>query len=111
MADCVQTSLVNCDKQFSNEKAYCLTRQTQNGKGAFIIEKKCVTKLEFYKNFPEEKHLTDSTTINDSELLESRCASTYDGYVNFCICDLNECNIKSLPEQAAEIALTRLAFF
>lgn len=103
MADCVKTSFVNCAEQFPNEKTYCLTRQTQNGKGAFIVEKKCVTINEFYKNFPEEEHLTLS--IKDSTL-KSKCASTYDGYVNFCICDENECNIKSLPKQAAEMSST-----
>lgn len=114
IADCIKPNFINCAQQYPNEKAYCLTRQTQNGKGVYIVEKKCVTKREFYKNFPEEEQLittsTDSANFRDATFadiyqLKSRCASTYDGYVNFCICDTDECNVKSLPLQAAEMSL------
>ncbi|KAI1707121.1 hypothetical protein Ddc_15004 [Ditylenchus destructor] len=97
MADCRQQSVSKCPRADSNQKFYCLTRQTHNGKGSFIVEKKCVDKSQFHRDFPEEEKYTGTGDV------QSRCASTYDGYVNFCICDSNQCNLESVPKQAEKM--------
>ncbi|KAL3107141.1 hypothetical protein niasHT_019537 [Heterodera trifolii] len=94
VSDCRNAHSQNCGHKIRDEKAYCLTRQTQNGKDAFIVEKSCVTTRQFYQQFPEEleKHSADEVPIG--------CDATYDGFVNYCLCDGQMCNRNSLSEQA-----------
>jgi hypothetical protein len=66
--------------------------------GSFIVEKKCVDKREFHQNFPEEEKYSGKGDI------QPRCASTYDGFVNFCICASSICNQEALPQQAEKIS-------
>uniref|UniRef100_A0A914HZH3 Uncharacterized protein n=1 Tax=Globodera rostochiensis TaxID=31243 RepID=A0A914HZH3_GLORO len=95
-SDCRSAHSQNCAHQMRAEKAFCLTRQTQNGKDAFIVEKSCVTKRQFYQQFPEElqKHGIDDVPLG--------CDATYDGFVNYCLCAGQMCNRNSLSQQAAE---------
>uniref|UniRef100_A0A183C759 RING-type domain-containing protein n=1 Tax=Globodera pallida TaxID=36090 RepID=A0A183C759_GLOPA len=72
-SDCRSAHSQNCAHQMRAEKAFCLTRQTQNGKDAFIVEKSCVTKRQFYQQFPEE---LQKRGIDDVPL---GCDATYDG--------------------------------
>ncbi|CAK5020281.1 unnamed protein product [Meloidogyne enterolobii] len=111
-ADCRTVRTINCAKQLTNnEKQYCITRQTQNSKGfkliekkfsfqnfskdSFIVEKGCMSKTQFSLLFPDE---ISEQNIGNELLLG--CASTHNGFVNYCICDSQMCNRYGIAQQA-----------
>ncbi|KAL7074719.1 hypothetical protein ACQ4LE_005936, partial [Meloidogyne hapla] len=95
-ADCRTVRTINCAKQLTNnEKQYCITRQTQNNKNSFIVEKGCMSKTQFSLLFPDE--ISEQNIGNELPL---GCASTHNGYVNYCICDNQMCNRYGIAQQA-----------
>uniref|UniRef100_A0A0N5A3G0 UPAR/Ly6 domain-containing protein n=1 Tax=Parastrongyloides trichosuri TaxID=131310 RepID=A0A0N5A3G0_PARTI len=93
-SDCT-TQLSNDCLSFGDSKNFCLTRQTQLSSGLFNVEKRCISENEFRENFPEEQ-------LHNKEL-QVGCASVFDGFVNYCICDTNNCNKESLIGQVQKI--------
>uniref|UniRef100_A0A0N5BM17 Activin_recp domain-containing protein n=1 Tax=Strongyloides papillosus TaxID=174720 RepID=A0A0N5BM17_STREA len=103
---CSQSDLTHatadCSKQMSSEcpsnndkKNFCLTRQTQLSSGLFNVEKRCISEKEFRENFPEEQAYNKELQVG--------CASVFDGFVNYCICDTNNCNKEPLIGQVQKI--------
>ncbi|CEF59397.1 Hypothetical protein SRAE_X000114500 [Strongyloides ratti] len=93
-ADCSNQLSTECPTN-GDKKNFCLTRQTQLSSGLFNIEKRCISEVEFRENFPEEQ-------LHNSEL-QVGCASVFDGFVNYCICDTSNCNKEALIGQVQKI--------
>uniref|UniRef100_A0AC35TXM7 Activin_recp domain-containing protein n=1 Tax=Rhabditophanes sp. KR3021 TaxID=114890 RepID=A0AC35TXM7_9BILA len=89
-ADCLTQSSLECPS-VGDDKNFCLTTQTQMVNGSFTMEKRCISEDEFRKEFREEQQHNDK--------LKSSCAAVFDGFVNYCICDTNNCNKESLYGQ------------
>uniref|UniRef100_A0A0K0ESS2 UPAR/Ly6 domain-containing protein n=1 Tax=Strongyloides stercoralis TaxID=6248 RepID=A0A0K0ESS2_STRER len=92
--DCSNQLSIECPTN-NGKKNFCLTRQTQLSSGLFNIEKRCISETEFRENFPDEQ-------LHNSEL-QVGCASVFDGFVNYCICDTNNCNKDALIRQVQKI--------
>uniref|UniRef100_A0A915KXP4 Uncharacterized protein n=1 Tax=Romanomermis culicivorax TaxID=13658 RepID=A0A915KXP4_ROMCU len=93
IAECTQQYKYDCKRQYatptSGDKMLCLTRKTRGANGLNYIEKRCIMQSEHQTQYPNAKE----------PVVAKGCGQAWEGYVEYCVCEGNFCNDKSLSDQ------------